>query len=131
MGILSWLGLSSPQAEPVALDDSNFKEEVTRSMLPVVVDVWSPGCQPCVALAPTIRRLAGKYEGQIKVCHLDASEAPKTMSRLRIRGTPTVLFFKKGRVVETVVGIRGQHYFEEVIEEDLLDPPTEETEATA
>lgn len=131
MGILNWLGLSSPQSEPVALDDSNFKEEVTRSTLPVVVDVWSAGCQPCVALAPTIRRLAAKYEGQVKVCHLDAGEAPKTTSRLRIRGTPTVLFFKKGRVVETVVGIRGQHYFEEIIEEDLLDPPAEEAGATA
>jgi len=131
MGILNWLGLSAPQAEPLALDDSNFKQEVTRSTLPVVVDVWSPGCQPCVALAPTIRRLAAKYEGQIKVCHLDASAAPRTTSRLRIRGTPTVLFFKKGRVVETVVGIRGQHYFEDIIEEDLLERPPDEAEASA
>ena len=121
MGLLRWLGLAQEEQEPVALDDKNFHQEVMRSDVPVLVDVWSPGCQPCVALAPTIKRLAAKYDGQVKVCHLDASAAPKTTGRLRIRGTPTVLFFKRGRVVETVVGLRGQHYFEEIIEEDLLE----------
>ncbi len=125
MGLLRWLGLAAEEQEPVALDDKNFHKEVMRSDVPVLVDVWSPGCGPCVALAPTIKRLAAKYDGQVKVCHLDASAAPKTAGRLRIRGTPTVLFFKRGRVVETVVGLRGQHYFEEIIEEDLLELPEE------
>jgi thioredoxin-like negative regulator of GroEL len=120
MGLLKWLGLASEEKEPLALDDGNFHQEVMRSEVPVLVDVWSPGCAPCVSLAPTIKRLAAKYDGEVKVCHLDASIAPKTMKRLRVRGTPTVLFFKRGAVVETVVGTRGQHYYEEIIEEDLL-----------
>ena len=126
MGLMKWLGLAADEQDPVALNDKNFHKEVMRSDLPVVVDVWSPGCQPCVTLAPTVKRIAAKYDGQVKVCHLDASEAPRTANKLRVRGTPTMLFFKKGRVVETVVGLRGQHYFEEIIEEDLLDPPAEE-----
>jgi thioredoxin-like negative regulator of GroEL len=74
-----------------------------------------------MAMVPTIKRLAGKYEGRVKVAELNVGRGPKTASRLGVRGTPTVLFFNKGAVVERVVGMRGQHYFEEIIEEDLLD----------
>ena len=124
MGILSWLGFDGAvEKEPVSLNDQNFVQEVRHSAEPVVVDVWSNGCAPCMALVPTIRRLAGKYEGHIKVAELNVGRAPKTARKLGVRGTPTVLFFKKGTVVERVVGVRGQHYFEEIIEEELLDRP--------
>ena len=130
MGILKWLGLDSGvKKEPVELNESNFKTEVTQSEIPVLVDIWSPGCAPCATLAPTIMRLAGKYDGRIKVAQLNSQAAPKITSRLGVRGTPTVLFFKQGRVVERVVGVRGQHYYEEIIDEDLL--PTEITDNEA
>ena len=51
---------------------------------------------------------------------------PKTVSKLGVRGTPTVLFFKNGAVVERVSGMRGQHYYEEIIDEDLLEQPVAE-----
>jgi thioredoxin-like negative regulator of GroEL len=124
MGILKWLGFDGAcEKEPVSLDDDNFVDEVRRSSVPVMVDVWSNGCQPCMALVPTIKRLACKYEGKVKVAELNASAAPKTLARLGIRGTPTVLFFKNGTELERVVGVRGQHYYEEIIEEDLLEEP--------
>jgi len=130
MGILSWLGFDGAcEREPVELSDSNFAAEVTKSDLPVVVDIWSNGCQPCAALVPTIKRLACKYEGRVKVAQLNVGAAPLTLAKLGVRGTPTVLFFKKGRVVERVVGLRGQHYFEEIIDEDLLDLPRVEADA--
>lgn len=122
MGLLSWLGFDGGcEKEPVELDDKNFADEVRRSELPVLVDVWSNGCQPCMALVPTIKRLACKYEGRVKVGQLNVGAGPRTAAKLGVRGTPTVLFFKNGAVVERVVGMRGQHYYEEVIEEDLLD----------
>ena len=122
MGMLSWLGLAKEcEQVPVELNDGNFVQEVRRSDIPVLVDVWSLGCQPCMTLVPTIKRLACKYDGKIKVAELNASNAPKTMRKLGVRGTPTVLFFKNGTEVERVVGLRGQHYYEDVIEEDLLD----------
>ena len=125
MGLLSWLGLEGEcEQEPVALDDGNFVDEVRRSDVPVVVDVWSNGCQPCMHLVPTIKKLACKYDGRVKVAQLNVGAAPKTVRKLGVRGTPTVLFFKNGAVVERVVGVRGQHYYEEVIEEDLIDPPS-------
>jgi len=119
MGLMKWLGFGSEQ-DPVALDDGNFHKEVRQADEPVLVDVWSPGCSPCDALAPTIKRLAAEYDGQVKVCHLDASSAPRTMRSLGIRGTPTVLIFDRAKVVETIVGLRGQHYYEEALE-DLLE----------
>ena len=127
MGLLNWLGFDgSCEKEPVALDDKNFHDEVYKSDIPVIVDVWSNGCQPCVALVPTIKKLACKYDGKVKVAQLGASVAPKIMSRLGVRGTPTVLFFKKGAIVERVVGFRGQHYYEEIIEADLLEQPSQD-----
>ncbi len=119
MGFMKWLGFGAEQ-DPVALDDGNFHEEVRRAEEPVLVDIWSPGCGPCDALAPTIKRLAADYDGKVKVCHLDASSAPRTTGKLRVRGTPTVLLFDHGKVVETIVGLRGQHYYEEALE-DLLE----------
>ncbi len=121
MGFMKWLGLDDCKKEPLALSDDNFKQEVAQSDVPVLVDVWSQGCQPCATLAPTIMRLACKYEGQLKVTQLNTGAAPKTMSRLGVRGTPTVLFFKNGQIIERVVGVRGQHYYEDIIENDLLE----------
>lgn len=122
MGILNWLGITGDcEKDPVELSDSNFIEEVRRSNIPVLVDIWSNGCAPCMQLVPTIKRLACKYEGKVKVAQLNVSKGQKTVGKLGVRGTPTVLFFKNGNIVERVVGVRGQHYFEEIIETDLID----------
>ena len=122
MGILKWLGImKESEREPVSLNDTNFSREVRQSEIPVMVDIWSAGCGPCMQLVPTVKRLAAKYEGQVKVAELNAGNAPKTMRKLGVRSTPTVLFFKNGALLERVVGFRGQHYFEEIIEEELMD----------
>lgn len=121
MGILNWLGFDGAcEKEPISLNDKNFAAEVRNSPVPVIVDVWSNGCAPCMALVPTIKRLACKYDGKIKVAELNTSAGPKSTAKLGVRGTPTVLFFKNGAVVERVVGVRGQHYFEEIVETELL-----------
>ncbi len=122
MGLLSWLGFDGAcEKEPIALDDGNFKKEVRQSKIPVMVDVWSNGCQPCMQLIPTVKRLACKYEGRVKVGQLNVGAGPKSAAELRVRGTPTMVFFKNGAVVERVVGIRGQHYYEDIIESDILE----------
>lgn len=132
MGILNWLGITGDcEKDPVELNDKNFAEEVRQSQLPVLVDIWSNGCAPCMQLAPTIKRLACKYEGKIKVAQLNVGNGPRSVQKLGVRGTPTVLFFKNGAVVERVTGVRGQHYFEEIIETDLLEAEAQSTEKTA
>ena len=121
MGLLSRLFGGDPKAMPVHVDDSNFEREVLRSDLPVMLDVWGPGCVPCQHLEPIVMRLAGRYQGRVKVAELNAAAAPRTAARLEVQGTPTVVFFRKRREVERAVGFKGEAWLDEVIQTDLLD----------
>lgn len=122
MGWLEKLLAGKPKVMPVSVNDRNFQEEVLRSELPVLLDVWGPGCMPCKRLEPIIIELATRYQGQVKVAELNAQAAPETAARLGVRGTPTVIYFRKqGQEVDRVVGFRGSPYHEEVIEQELLE----------
>jgi len=121
MGFLArWFGPRPPRVQPARLDDANFITEVLRAELPVVVDVWSPGCGPCRMLEPIVVDLATAYAGRVKVAELNAAEAGASAARLGVMGTPTVLFFRKGREVERVVGFVGSRYLREIIDAELL-----------
>ncbi len=121
MGLLSKLfGPPAPKVQPVHVDDENFIEEVARSALPVVLDVWSPGCGPCQMLEPIVMDLAGAYQGRVKVAEMNAAEAMEYTARLGVMGTPTVVFLKKGREVHRVVGFVGSRYLREVVDAELL-----------
>jgi thioredoxin-like negative regulator of GroEL len=113
-------GPKQPEVWPVHVDDENFKAEVTRSPIPVLLDVWGPSCAPCKQLEPIIIKLATRYQGRVKVAEINAAAAPKTMQKLGVMGTPTVLYFKDGHVVERVVGFRGELYHAQFIDEELL-----------
>ena len=77
--------------------DGNWKSEVLDSPIPVVVDFWAPWCSPCRMLAPTIEKIAGEYEGKVKVGKLNTDENQETPSSLRISAIPTVVVFKGRR----------------------------------
>jgi thioredoxin 1 len=115
------LGLE-PQKLPVHIDDDNFEREILGSNMPVVLDAWGPGCMPCKHLEPIIISLNERYGDKVKIAELNVAAA----SRLRVRGTPTVIYFRGRREVERVVGLRGELYHRQIIEEDLLDDPTED-----
>ncbi len=86
------------------ITDQNFEEEVTKSTLPALVDFWAPWCGPCRVVSPVIDRLAEKYTDRFKFCRVNVDEAPQIASRYRIMAIPTLMFFKGGEVVDTVVG---------------------------
>ncbi len=117
MGFISKLLGIMPKKPPVHVDDASFDQEVRRSTLPVILDVWGPNCAPCKQLEPIMMQLAAEYDGRVKVCELSAAGAPRTAATLQVKGTPTVIYFKSGREVERVVGMRGSLYHEETIEE--------------
>ncbi len=124
MGLLaSLLGPKPPRVQPLHVDDESFVEVVARAKLPVLLDVWSPGCGPCRQLEPIVMDLATEYAGRVQVVEMNAAEAPEFTARLGIMGTPTVLFFRRGREVERVVGFVGSRYLREVIEHQLVGPP--------
>jgi len=123
LGFLDKLfGPRAPRVQPTHVDDENFVAEVARSALPVVLDVWSPGCGPCATLEPIVMDLATAYQGRVKVAEMNAAEAVEFTARLGVMGTPTLLFFKKGREVHRVTGFVGSRYLREVIDAELVEP---------
>ncbi len=121
MGLLSRLfGSGAPKVMPVHVDDATFAAEVGRSELPVVLDVWSPGCGPCRMMEPIVVSLANRYRGRVKVAELNAAEAGATAARLGVMATPTILFFKDRRLVEQVSGFVGERYLAEIVDTELL-----------
>lgn len=123
MGILSKLfGPKEPRILPVHVDDSNFKTVVRQSRIPVLLDVWSPLCGPCRQLEPVIIRLAARYQGRVKVAEINASAAPRTMQKLFVSATPTVIYFKKAQELDRVEGFRGELYHQDFIDNELLEP---------
>lgn len=117
MGWLSELLGGRPRVQPVSVTDDNFADEVLRSRLPVLLDVWSPTCGPCQKLAPIVVDLASAYDGRVKVCELNVANGPGAASRLGVRSVPVVVYFDRGKERDRVVGFRSSLYHEQAIEE--------------
>jgi len=103
-------------AVPVELDDSSFQGFISQASKPVLVDFFSPTCGPCRMLAPVIDSMARKFCGRVIIAKLDTSRHQMTASRYRIRGVPTLLFFKNGRLVDQVTGALPEHELSRLIE---------------
>ena len=84
--------------------DKDFEEEVIQSTLPVLIDLWAPWCGPCRMVAPVIDKLAEIYGGKFKFFRLNVDENPQTASKYGIMSIPTLIFFKGGKAVDTVIG---------------------------
>jgi len=84
--------------------DKNFEEEVVKSTLPVMVDLWAPWCGPCRMVGPVVEKLSQKYEGKVKFCKVNVDQNPKTAAAYQIMSIPTLMFFKGGKAVDTVIG---------------------------
>src|SRR3954451_15336450 len=89
---------------PVAVTDGTFQTEVLESETPVLVDFWAEWCQPCKMIAPHLEKIANEQEGKLKIAKVNVDENPRMMSEFRIRGIPTLILFKGGQPVETLVG---------------------------
>ena len=88
----------------VEFTDGNFESEVLGSDVPVLVDFTATWCGPCKAIAPTVAELADEYKGRMKVGKLDIDASPKVPVKYHVRGVPTLMVFKGGKVHQQVVG---------------------------
>jgi thioredoxin 1 len=84
--------------------DANFEAEVLKSEVPVLVDFYADWCGPCKMMAPSIEQLATEYEGKVKIGKLDVDTNGVTAQHYRVMSIPTLLIFKGGEVVDTIVG---------------------------
>lgn len=99
--------------------DANFDQEVLNSDTPVLVDFWAEWCAPCRMIAPTIDAIADEYAGRLKVGKVNVDFNNETAARFMIRGIPTLLLFRGGKVVDQRVGAVGKAELVRMIEPHL------------
>ncbi|WP_297889050.1 thioredoxin [Sulfurihydrogenibium sp.] len=90
----------------IAVNESNFDQEVLNSDVPVLVDFWAPWCGPCRLIAPIVEEIAEEMAGRAKVVKVNTDENPNLAMKYGIRAIPTIMVFKNGRVVDTRVGVQ-------------------------
>jgi len=103
----------------IEVTDQNFEEVVANSDKLVLLDFWAAWCGPCMALGPTMDSLADEYAGRLVIGKVNIQDAMNTAQKCHISAIPTIVFFKDGQVVESVVGAKKRGAYVEIIEKHL------------
>ena len=96
----------------VAVTDATFGPEIEQHKGLAVVDFWAAWCGPCRMIAPILDQLASEYNGKAKVAKVDVDTNQQTAMRFNVRSIPSILFFKDGKHVDTVVGAVPKSHLE-------------------
>ena len=105
----------------VIFTDKNFKEEVLDSKTPVLVDFWAEWCAPCRIVSPIVEELATEYGGKLKVGKLNVDENGHSAHSYGVMSIPSLLIFKEGKVVKTMIGAQSKDNFKREIDSVLVD----------
>jgi thioredoxin 1 len=103
----------------VQVNDKNFASEVLNSDLPVLVEFWATWCGPCRIISPIVEGLAKEFSGKVKVTKLNVDESHATTSQYGVRGIPTLILFKGGKILDQIVGSVPKARLKALIEKAL------------
>lgn len=104
----------------IVFTDQNFKEEVLDSKTPVLVDFWAEWCAPCRIVSPIVEEFATEYSGKLKVGKLNVDEN-QVASQYGVMSIPSLLIFKDGKVVKTMIGAQSKDNFKREIDSVLAN----------
>lgn len=99
--------------------DDTFEKEVLQASQPVLVDFWAEWCQPCQMVSPLVEELGQEYQGKIKVGKMNVDENINVPGNFGIMSIPTLMVFKEGKPVKTMVGVQGKDTLKKALEEAL------------
>jgi len=103
----------------IKVTDASFEQDVLKSAEPVVVDFWAEWCGPCRAMEPAINAVAGDYVGKVTVGKLNVDDNPAVTMRYMVRGIPTVILFKGGKIVDQIVGLVDKGSLKQMVDKHL------------
>lgn len=103
----------------IQFQDSSFKQEVLESGQPVLVDFYADWCGPCKMLAPIVEDLAAEYADRIKIGKLNVDQNMETAAKYGVQSIPTLILFKGGEAVKTVVGLQSKAALTQILDSVL------------
>jgi len=106
-------------AHTTAVTDESFKTDVLGASGPVLVDFWAEWCGPCKAIGPALEDIGAELAGRITIAKVNIDENPMTPNQFAVRGIPTLILFKDGKPVDTLVGARPKSALKAWIESKI------------
>ena len=100
----------------IMLNEDNFRQEVLKSELPVLVDFWAAWCGPCKMVGPIVEELANDYAGKAKVCKLNVDDCGRIAQSYGVMSIPTLILFKDGQEANRIVGFRPKAELAKLLE---------------
>ena len=99
--------------------DNKFENDVIRSSIPVIVDFWAEWCGPCKQIGPILEEISDEKKDLINIYKLNVDENPETPQKYGVRGIPTLMFFKDGKLMDTKIGSLPKSSINEWIDNTL------------
>jgi len=101
------------------ITDSYFDDEIKNSQLPILIDFWAEWCGPCKQIGPILEEIGEAKKDKLKIFKLNVDENPQTPQKFGVRGIPTLMLFKDGKLIDTKVGSLPKNILESWIDPNL------------